>query len=86
MLFFSLKKKKKKVIKQKAADLSTEKTGVLKFPIMWALFYVKETEEKWQLTATCDPCLDSILKTTVQLYKALLGWFGQSEYELYFWC
>lgn len=45
MLFFSLKKKKK-VIKQKAADLSTEKTGVLKFPIMWALFYVKETEEK----------------------------------------
>ena len=46
--FCSLKKKKKntKVIKQRTADMSIEKKGLLKFLVMRELFYVKATEKK----------------------------------------
>lgn len=44
---------------------------------MRGLFYVKETKEKWQLNALCDPWLDSILKqhcyTTIMLIRHYCG-------------
>ena len=46
-LFAPLKKKKNtKVIKQRTADMSIEKKGLLKFLVMRELFYVKATEKK----------------------------------------
>ena len=55
MAFCSLKKNTK-VIKQRTADMSIEKKGLLKFLVMRELFYVKETEKKkCQLNAMCNP-------------------------------
>lgn len=74
-----LPKKKKKVIKQKAADLSIEKTGVLKFPIMWALFYVKETE----MTIDCN--VWSLFRFYIKNNSAAIWGIIRATWAIWIW-